>query len=195
MYQVEQHQVKPNHLWFEYCEKTCFASKNLFNNAQYCNRLSFSLKYGSISLGTMDKLFRENKNYQALPAKVAQLVLKQVQDTWQSYFKALVAFKLDSSKFTGKPKPPGYVETGEKGRNLVKFNTQAIGKRQFKAGFFVPSQSPISIPVKPGLKYEQLVEMRIVPKVGCYVIEIIYDDGIEAIKQREQGIAASIVVI
>ena len=192
MYQVEQHQIKPNHLWFEYCEQTCLASKNLFNTAQYSNRQSFFYGYGSISQAVMDKLFRDNENYQVLPAKVSQLVLKQVQDAWQSYFKAIKAWKLDHSKFTGRPKAPAYIEAGEKGRNLVKFNIQAISKTQFKKGLLVPSLSPISIPVKPGLEYENLVEVRIVPRVGCYVIEVVYDDGIQANSSLQPGIAASI---
>ena len=192
MYQVEQHQIKPNHLWFEYCEQTCLASKNLFNTAQYSNRQSFFYGYGSISQGVMDKLFRDNENYQVLPAKVSQLVLKQVQDTWQSYFKAIKAWKLDHSKFTGRPKAPAYIEAGEKGRNLVKFNIQAISKAQFKKGRLVPSLSPIAIPVKPGLEYKNLVEVRIVPRVGCYVVEVVYDDGIQANSSLEPGLAASI---
>ncbi|MHC5731688.1 MAG: hypothetical protein ACYTXY_47925, partial [Nostoc sp.] len=32
--------------------------------------------------------------------------------------------------------------------------------------------SPIRIPVKPGLKFDDLCEVRIIPKTGCFVIEI-----------------------
>ncbi|MHC5779090.1 RNA-guided endonuclease TnpB family protein [Nostoc sp.] len=35
--------------------------------------------------------------------------------------------------------------------------------------------SPIKIPVKPGLKVEDLCEMRIIPKTGCFVIELVYE--------------------
>lgn len=35
--------------------------------------------------------------------------------------------------------------------------------------------SPIKIPVKPGLKSSDLCEVRIVPKTGCFVIEIVYE--------------------
>ncbi|WP_339381011.1 transposase [Brasilonema sp. UFV-L1] len=58
-------------------------------------------------------------------------------------------------------------------RNLVKFNYQAVVKRQFQKGYIVPSMSPIKIPVKPGLKYDDLSEVRIVPKTGYFVIEIV----------------------
>ena len=36
--------------------------------------------------------------------------------------------------------------------------------------------SPIVLPVKPGLKLEDLCEVRIVPKTGCFVIEIVYEE-------------------
>ncbi|MEH2000945.1 MAG: transposase [Nostoc sp.] len=35
--------------------------------------------------------------------------------------------------------------------------------------------SPIRIPVKPGLKFDELCEVRIIPKTGCYVIEAVYE--------------------
>ncbi|WP_246163091.1 MULTISPECIES: hypothetical protein [Brasilonema] len=39
----------------------------------------------------------------------------------------------------------------------------------------VPSISPIRIPVKPGLKFNDWCEVRIVPTSGCFVIEIVYE--------------------
>lgn len=35
--------------------------------------------------------------------------------------------------------------------------------------------SPIRIPVKPGMNFEDLCEVRIVPHVGCFVIEVVYE--------------------
>ena len=100
------------------------------------------------------------------------MVLQQCADTWVNHFQARSVYNEHPSKFTGKPKTPGYV----KNRNLVKFNNQAIGKREFKKGKIVPSMSPIQIPVKDGLRFEDLCEVRIVPKTGCYVIEVVYEE-------------------
>lgn len=190
MYQVEQHQIKSSSPWWDYCEIVCFASKNLFNTAQFNNRQSFLYGYGTLSQAAMDKLFNPDPNYKALPAKVSQLVLKQVADSWQSYFKALEAWKVDPSAFTGKPKQPGYIESD--GKNLIKFNIQAISKTEFKKGFIAPSMSPIRVPVKPGLKFGDIVEVRLVPKVSCYVLEVVYEDGQEAWKLTHQGLSAAI---
>lgn len=190
-YQVEQHQIKSSSEWFSYYEVACFASKNLFNTAQYSNRQSFIYGHGTLTQVAMDKLFKSDINYKALPAKVSQLVLKQVADSWQSYFKALSAWKLDSSKFTGKPKMPGYIDS--EGRNLIKFNSQAISKTAFKKGFIAPSMSPILIPVKPDLTLANVIEVRLVPKVDCYVLEVVYDNGVDNWKRINNiGLAAAI---
>jgi hypothetical protein len=65
-----------------YCEQVCFASKNLFNTAQYTNRQSYIYGHGIVTQAAMDKMFRSDLNYQLLPAKVSQLVLMQVGDAW-----------------------------------------------------------------------------------------------------------------
>jgi len=167
VYQVEQHYIMSNHVWWDYCDAICFASKNLYNTAQYTQRHSYKFGHGVLPQPTLDKLFKDSKYYKAIPAKVAQLVLKQNADAWGAYFQALKAWKEDPNSFTGSPKEPNYITPGVKGRNLVKFNSQAIGKREFGKGFIVPSMSPIRIPVKPDLKLEDLVEVRIVPKTGA----------------------------
>ncbi len=149
MQNVEKHIIKHGHEWFDYCDVTTSASKKLFNIAQFSQRQSYFYGWGILTLSKLDVLFKSNENYKALPAKVAQLVLKQNADCWASYFKALDDYKQEPSKFTVKPKPPSYIK---KENNLVKFNYQAVSKKEFKKGFIVPSMSPIRIPVKPGLK-------------------------------------------
>ncbi|MBW4572662.1 MAG: transposase [Tolypothrix carrinoi HA7290-LM1] len=170
MRQVEKHVIKDGHEWFDYCSEITTVSRQLYNTAQFTQRQGFFYGWGTKSQAKLDTLFKQNENYKAMPAKVAQLVLKQNADAWIAYYKALSAYKIDSTKFTGKPKPPNYVDV----TNLVKFNNQAIGKKEFLHGSIVPSMSPIRIPVKPGLKFEDLCEVRIIPKTGCFVIEIVY---------------------
>lgn len=189
-YQVEQHQINRSSPWWDYCETVCFASKNLFNTAQYSNRQSFIYGDGVVTHAAMDKLFNAEANYKTLPAKVSQLVLKQVADSWTSYLAALNAWKIDPSNFTGKPKAPGYLDLD--GRNLIKFNSQAISKTAFKKGFIVPAMSPIQVPVKPGLDLSDIAEVRLVPKVGCYVLEVVYNDGLEDRNLTHPGLSAAI---
>lgn len=169
MMRVEQHIIKQAHQWFLYCEGITNVSRRLFNAAQFNQRRSYFYGDGFLTHAKLDKLFQGSPEYKALPAKVAQLVLQQCADTWVNYHKALSAYTEEPCKFTGKPGHPGFI----KGRNIVMFNTQAISKREFKQGIIAPSMSPIIIPVRPGLSLDSLCEVRTVPKVGCYVIEVV----------------------
>ncbi|BAZ22707.1 hypothetical protein NIES4073_35940 [Kalymmatonema gypsitolerans NIES-4073] len=171
MQNVEKHIIKSGHEWFTYCEDITTASGQLYNTVQLTQRQGFFYGWGRQSQAKLDVMFKSDSNYGAMPAKVAQLVLKQNADAWSAYFKAIEAYELDPKKFTGKPAPPNYID----GRNIVKFNYQAIGKKEFKNGYIVPSMSRIKIPVKPGLKFEDLCEVRIAPKTGCFVIEVVYN--------------------
>lgn len=172
MRNVEKHTIKSGHEWFSYCDAITEASRLLYNTVQFTQRQGYFYGWGVASQAKLDSMFSKDSNYKLMPSKVAQLVLKQNADAWQAYFKALDSYKLDSTKFTGLPKKPDYIR---KNNNLVKFNYQAVGKKQFKLGYIVPSMSPIKIPVKPGLNYSDLCEVRIVPKVGCFVIEVVYE--------------------
>lgn len=174
MKRVEQHVIKKNHEWFDYCNQITNASRQLFNAANYVQRQGFFYHHGTQSQASLDKMFQSLEAYKAMPCKVSQLVLKQSADSWKAYFQAIKAYSQDKSKFTGRPKIPGYVLK----RNLVKFNTQAISRREFKQGYLVPSMSPIKIPVKPGIKLSDVCEVRIVPKVGCFVVEVVYEESV-----------------
>lgn len=131
-------------------------------------------------------MFQQHGVYKAMPSKVSQLVIKQSADSWLAYFAALKAYAKKPYSFTGKPKPPGYAED----RNLVKFNSQAVGKREFCKGLIVPSMSPIRLPVKPGMKFSDLCEVRIVPKTGCFVIEVVCVESLEVSFPRSNLAAA-----
>lgn len=171
MLRVEKHVIKTAHEWFEYCNSVTNSSRQLFNSAQFVQRQGFFYGHGTQSQSQLDKMFQQHEAYKALPSKVAQLVLKQSADNWSAYYAALKAYAREPSKFTGRPMPPSYALA----RNVVKFNNQAIGKREFKLGFIVPSMSPIRIPVKPNAELRTLREVRIVPKTGCFVVEIVYE--------------------
>ncbi len=61
---------------------------------------------------------QQHEAYKALPAKVAQQVLKQVADAWKAFREAKAAYEEDPSKFTGRPCLPKYKHKVE-GRNML----------------------------------------------------------------------------
>jgi putative transposase len=187
-YKVEQHQIRKSSPHWNYCVEVTSASADLYNEANGLVWMSWDYHHGFLSQPSLDKALNQHPLYKKLPAKVAQLVLKQVADGWSSWVKALKAWKLDPTKFKAKPKPPGHIDGG----NLIKFNGQAISKTAWKQGSIQPSMSPLLIPIKPGLKRDDFVEVRIVPKTGCFNVEIVYDDGNSEWRIPDKGLGASI---
>ncbi len=56
--------------------------------------------------------------YRALPCKVSNDILRQLDKNWRAFFVALDAWKEDPSKFVGRPKLPKYRHK-TKGRFLL----------------------------------------------------------------------------
>src|SRR6202007_2075341 len=104
---------------------------------------------------------------------VAQQVLKQLAEAWKSFFEALEAYKENPSKFTGRPKLPKYKDKTQ-GRNLLIYTEQAISKKALKKkGLIQPSK--LDIQVKTRQDGKTIDQVRIVPKKGFYVVEVIYE--------------------
>src|ERR1700694_1323046 len=115
---VEQHVIKKTDPRYAVIDVACFASKNLYNAALYEMRQAFIFQHRRLSYPEMDKLMKSHEVYKALPAKVAQQVLKLLEKNWKSYFKACEAYREDPSTFLGHPKLPKYKDKA-KGRNVL----------------------------------------------------------------------------
>jgi putative transposase len=130
----------------------------------------------------MDSLMQQTPQYKALPAKVAQQVLRGLEKNWKSYFKGLSEYKENSHKFPGKPRIPGYKEP-KKGRNLLVYTIQAISKVSLKKGLVKLSKKNIEFPTQVA---DSIAEVRIVPKCDCYVIEVIYETTEQFLNPNDQ---------
>ncbi len=111
--------------------------------------------------------------YRALPAKVAQHVLKQLADAWKAFREAKASYEEDPSRFTGRPKLPKYKHKTE-GRNILIYTMQAVsrGKRSLQRGIIKPSMLPIEVKTQQDPK--TIDQVRIIPRNGHYVVEIIH---------------------
>ncbi len=176
---TEQHVIDRADPCFAVIDEAAFKSKNLYNAALYEMRQAFIFQGKRLSYNQMDKLMQSHEAYKALPAKVSQQVLKQLDEAWTSYFEACESYKEDSSKFRGHPKLPRYKHKTQ-GRNLLVYTMQAIsggqtpggGKKTLQRGIIKPSQLPIE--VKTQQDPQQIDQVRIVPRNAHYVVEVIY---------------------
>ncbi|MFL5706724.1 MAG: RNA-guided endonuclease InsQ/TnpB family protein [Ktedonobacteraceae bacterium] len=171
---VEQHVIKKTDPRYAVIDVACFASKNLYNAALYEMRQAFIFQHRRLSYPEMDKLMKSHEVYKALPAKVAQQVLKLLEKNWKSYFKACEAYRKDPSTFLGHPKLPKYKDKA-KGRNVLIYTNQAISKPALRKGVVVPSQLDIEIVSM----CPEVDQVRIVPRNGFYVVEVISEKEVE----------------
>src|SRR6266849_548892 len=141
---VEQHVISKHDPRYAVIDAAAFASKNLYNAANYALRQAFIHEGRSISYNQLDKLMQPHEAYKALPAKVAQWVLKGLVNNWTSFKEARESYQRDPSPFPGRPQLPKYKHKSD-GRNLLVYTIQALNKRGLKRSLIQPSMLPISI--------------------------------------------------
>lgn len=171
---VEQHRIDRHDPRFAAIDAAAFASKNLYNATLYLTRQVYIKDHTVITYAELDTLMQATQEYRALPAKVAQWVLKQVALAWKSYCAACQAWAANPSKFLGHPKLPKYLK--KQGGNLLTYTEQAISRAPKDAGWIVPSGLDIRVATK--LPYEAIDQVRLVPHATHYTMEVIYEQAI-----------------
>ncbi len=166
---VEQHRIDGHDPRFAAIDAAAFASKNLYNAALYLTRQAFIHQSRVISYEELAREMKTAEAYRALPAKVAQWVVRQVALAWKSYFAACAAWEADPSRFVGHPKLPKYLD--KPGRNLLTYTEQAISRAPRNRGYVVPSGLAIRVETRQAA----IDQVRIVPHASHYTVEVIYE--------------------
>jgi putative transposase len=166
---VEQHIISNTDARFEVIDQAAFLSKNLYNAANYLVRQAFIFQNTYLPYPKLDKLMKHSPDYCALPRKVSQWVLRQVDHDWCAFFAASQAYREDPAAFMGRPKLPKYKPKAT-GRNLLTYTIQAISRRGLKRGVVQPSDLAIEVPTQKTVQ-----QVRIVAHKTHYTVEIIYE--------------------
>lgn len=174
---VERHLIKPGHELYATLDDLTFKAKNLYNHGLYLYRQSyFEHKKNPdkpvLSWVEIDKSLRKqgHEDVRALPAKVANAVLKNLGETVSLYWK-LVRLK-NKGGLAQKPRLPHYLHK-TKGRYPVSFNYQTFrGKRGSKQELILCPKG-INLPIPT--KVDNPQQVRIVPQRNNFVIEVIYE--------------------
>ncbi len=148
-----------------------FASKNLWNLANYYVRQSFIFEHKYLDNIAVYHLVKSSDAYKALPAKVSNQVLLQLHNAWLGFFEAMEKWREHPEQFTGRPKLPGY-QPKTTGRNLLVYELGAVWKRELDRGLI--ALSGLGVLVQTAQERSTLVQVRIVPKAEQYVVEVIY---------------------
>jgi putative transposase len=167
---VEQHVIRKADPRHAAIDRAAFASKHLYNAANYLVRQAFIREGVYLDYVAVFHRIKDHDAYCALPRKVSNDVLRQLDRNWRAFFAARAAWEADPSKFLGQPRLPRYKDK-QQGRNLLIYDLQAISLTGLRRGEIIPSQLGISI----WTKQTTVKQVRIVPRKGYYVVEVIYE--------------------
>src|SRR6516225_7132516 len=189
MQPFQRHLVSKDHPQYASIDAAAFASKNVYNQANYQIRQAFIHEGTYLPYAAIFHRVKGMDCYHALPARVANSILILLHKNWIAFFEARAAYNADPSRFTGRPRLPKYKDK-VKGRNLLIYDTQALGKRHFKkTGNLVPSGLPLEIATCV-TEWRQLAQVRIVPRLDGYLIEVVYEQQEEQAEVDPQLVAA-----
>ena len=164
MYLTLKQQVK--HLRkkeFRNLKYLCHIAKNLKNQAIYNVRQHYFENKKHLSYNENYKMLKNSENYKKLNSNMAQQILKEVDESFKSFFALLKLSK--NGQYNNKIKLPNY---------LVKdgFTALVIGFVRLKddilvvpySNSFRKTHEEITIKLPPLLKDKKIKEIRIIPK-------------------------------
>ena len=176
--------IKANDPRFGLLDEYAFKCKNLANTAIYISRqvlFEFNTTPSAVEL-INNFTATNNPDYKAIPAKVAQQTVMQVQQNFQSFWASIKAYHKDPSKFTGRPRPPKYLDKA-KGRANIIFTKQAISSKLIKQGILSLSTYGEPILIELGelaqkVNFDTLQQVKAVKRSNGYDIAITYKQAI-----------------
>jgi putative transposase len=186
MHLVEKYIIDQNYSLIKEAQSLCFLSNNLFNYANYiiCKKIFKTGEY--LNYSAIQKQCQGTRDYTALPAKVSQQVLLSLQESGQAFFAGNKEYKQHPDKFKSAPRIPKYKHKTI-GRNVVTYTSQAVSKSALKKGLIHLSQTQMVL----ATQVKQVCQVRIVPGIYRYKIEILYFQPV-SLERRVTGTIAGI---
>ena len=174
---------------FSACDNLCFLAKNMYNLCNYTIRQEFFATKTVKKYGDLNKELKHTEAFMELGSNAAQMVTKSLCKSWKSFLIAVKDYTEHPEKYFAKPKIPVYKK---------------------KDGRFICTLTNMQTHIKDGYLYFAFKRMkdynnlirtkatghhlstRIVPKGGCYIIEIVYDDKMQTDNQLDVNRIVSI---
>lgn len=145
----------------------CVKAKNLYNQVLYYWRQSVFGKIQYFSENEIIKIFQEfdEENFRSLPANTSQQIISALFNNIKSWSRARKKYQKTPSKFSGRPKLPGY----KKELSELYFSYNQV---KLKNGYIhFPKMMNVS-PIKT--RIDNINCCRVVPKSNHFIVEFIY---------------------
>ncbi|MBW4668677.1 MAG: transposase [Cyanomargarita calcarea GSE-NOS-MK-12-04C] len=178
IYGCQQNLISPDKELAAVLEFICSESNKLTNSGIYYARQLFFKTKKIVGKYDLEAEYKSNPHFQALHSQAAQQILRSVAESFKSFKELSKLFR--SWELKSKPKPPKYRKP--KGLALVTYPKQALKlidgliriplgntvKRWFKLDSF-------TLIMPSNLKFEDIKELRIVPRNRCFYVEFVYE--------------------
>ncbi len=143
----------------------------MYNEANYSIKQSLKNQGKWIRYNQLYQQLKRSTNYQQLPAKTGQQILRLLDKAWKSFFRAIKEWKRHPVKFKKKPRPPKYKK--KNGEHLLVFTNQQCRIKNNVLLF--PKKLTFDYDITTRLADTiDLREVRVLPKGVGYVCEIVY---------------------
>lgn len=163
-------------------EYLCYESNSLYNCAVYYGRQIWFKAKKIVSGFDLTFQMKTNKHFNAGYASAMQQTCLNVGEAFKS-FKSLLAL-FNKGELESKPKAPNYRKSGgyytvsypKKWLKLVNGLIRFPLGKQTKTWFGI---SEFFLPFPTNLKWEEIKEVRILPRNGCFYLELVYKIVVE----------------
>ncbi len=105
---IEKHIISNHHSHYQFLDKLCFLSKNLFNAVNYIVRQEFIFNQNYLNSAQTYHLIKDSVDYKAIPSKVSCQIIRLVDRCWSSFFASIKDYSKKPHKYLGKPNLPRY---------------------------------------------------------------------------------------
>ncbi len=177
LYGCQQNLINPNQELKAILEFICSESNKLTNCGIYYARQLFFKTKKIIGKYDLEKEYKTNKHYQVLHSQAAQQILRTVAESFKSFKQLDEKYKKEELHF--RPKVPDYRK--KDGFAMVTYPKQALklvdGSMRIPLGTTVKrwfKLDSFTIPMPSNLQFEDIKELRILPRNQCFYAEFVY---------------------
>lgn len=163
----ERHIIKQSNQYYKDLDNLCFLSKNLYNSALYAIRQHYFNTKQYLNKFELINQFTKNKqkDYIALPRKVSQQIIYQVDQNFKSFFNSL-----KSNNINHKISLPKYLD--KNGKFEVIYTNQAISNKLLKHNILqLSGLKEFNLPII----HNNVKQVKLIHKGNHIVIDILYE--------------------